>query len=650
MKNFCSISIQILSLSLIFFFQANGNDSLGWKGTPVIATADFANPANWHANSSSGDVCMVNADPTDSSTIQLHWKFNPGTGHRYAQIFLILNNLVSLSNMDVIGLDIKGQHIDTDCGEFNIQMKFENTVSTSNATCQFSNMARMERWCENISMIKNQFSNKSFNWEQVKVVSLEVFTDLVLNSSVEGVVSFRNLAFDSFSNWGRASKLTTINNSYEELEKINKAVLDTITSRQTSTGLLTTWNEDGSSWLYGQGLALKALSLNGSWKAQSGDSVRYRDAAIQLAAFLINHQDAMGFWPRTWRSKTGDVIVNLEDDGSVWFGDFPWIIIGLQNYFKKSGDITVLPAIEKAKHFLTDSLINPDGKLYTIKKSGANFKKQEVTSVEAYAAVILSLLEIGETEKAVALATYIDSKTWDNTLRYWKESMGGSRVVLFANTWFSQLIINNPCIAGAVDPTLQKSKDALSLVGKVLFTRGPGIPVGFDGIGPVATWLEGTLSYICAGGPGSQTVFDSLINYIEPGYGVLHYNDKVSCGIGGIWAEKWVSLDGTSWLFFAASKSSPFKIETDAVIVYPDNSKTFGDRSFHFFPNPSAGVFTLYGLDDLNSKFEVFNFQGRLVKSGMFNSGFANIDLSEQENGMYLIHSGSDFVKVILMK
>jgi hypothetical protein len=229
MKNFFSIFILILSVSLITFIQAKGIDSLGWKGTPVISVADFANTANWHSNSSSGDECHATTDPSDNRSIQLHWKFNPGTGHRYAQIYFVFDNPISLADMDVIGLDINGQHINTDCGEFNIQLKFENSVSTSNATCQFSNMARIERWCENISKIKRQFSAFSFDWGKVKVVSLEVFTDLDINSTVEGVVSFRNLAFDSFLNWGRASVLTTINNSDEELEKINKAALDTIT-------------------------------------------------------------------------------------------------------------------------------------------------------------------------------------------------------------------------------------------------------------------------------------------------------------------------------------------------------------------------------------------------------------------------------------
>jgi hypothetical protein len=651
MKAFYSIFLLILSTTLISFTHAQGVESQGWKGTPIIPVSDFVNPASWHPNHSAGDECFVT---TDNRSIQLHWKFNPGTGHRYAQIYFVFDNPISLANLDIVGIDIKGQHINNDCGEFNIQLKLENLVSSSNTTCKWNNLARINRWCENISKIKNQFSNPAFNWEQVKVVSLEIFTDLSIDSPIEGVVCFRNLAYDHIGNWSRALDFDSINNSNDELNEIKRIMLDTITNRQASTGLLTTWREDGSSWLYGQGLALKILSLEGSWKAESGDSVRCKDAATKLANFLVGQQNPMGFWPRAWRAKSGNEIVNLEDDGSVWFGDFPWMIIGLQNYYKKSCDSTVLPAIEKARHFLTDSLIDPNGKLYTIKKYGQSFRKLPVTSVEAYSAVILSLLEIGEKEKAIALATYIDSLIWDDSLKYWKEGIYSTRVVLFGNTWFSDLIRNNHCIAEAVDPTLQKSKDALSLVGKILYTSGPGSPVGFDGIGPVATWLEGTFSYICAGGTGSQTVFDSLMKSIEPGYGVLHYNDKVGCNIGGIWAEKWISLDGTSWLYFTASKSSPFKIVHDSSAIIPANKIEILNHSFSLFPNPVSQILTIQVPQvEKGNTLMLLDISGNEHINRIITESEIKLNVANFANGIYFVkflNTSSILVKKIIIE
>jgi hypothetical protein len=78
-----------------------------------------------------------------------------------------------------------------------------------------------------------------------------------------------------------------------------------------------------------------------------------------------------------------------------------------------------------------------------------------------------------------------------------------------------------------------------------------------DGIGPIAVWYEGTLSYINAGGPGSNYLFRNIIPYINPDGSVPHYNDDLGAN-AGIWAEKWASLDGTSWLYYTARGSSPF--------------------------------------------------------------------------------------------
>jgi hypothetical protein len=637
MKNFSFIFLLILSTTLISIANAQNVDSLGWKGKPIIPVTDFVNPAKWHANSSAGDACSLTKDSTDDRAIVLHWKFGTASGHKYAQIYFIFDEPISLSDLDIVGIDIKGQHINNDCGNFDVQLKFENSISSSNATCKFTNLARLNRWCENISKIRSQFNAQTFQWDQVKVVSLEIFTDQVLSSPIEGEICFRNLSYSSFSTWKRATEFEKLNNISTELNQIKKVALDTICNRQTDNGLLITWREDGSSWLYGQGLALKILSQNGSWKNGSADSVKYGTAATKLATFLVNNQDTMGFWPRAWRAKTGKVIVNLEDDGSIWFGDFPWIIIGLQNYFRQSGDSTVLPSIEKARHFLTDSLIDPNGKLYTLKKQSRNFRKVPVTSVEAYSSVILSLLEIGEKDKAVALASYIDSLTWNDSLRYWKEGIYSTRVVLFGNAWFSDLISNNPCIAEAVDPTLQKSKDALTLAGKVLYTKGAGRPIGFDGIGPVATWLEGSFSYICAGGPGSQMVFDSIIQSIEPGYGVLHYNDDVSCNIGDIWAVKWLSLDGTSWLYYAASKSSPFHVD-DSLIVHPDDVIRNPNLSFSVYPNPTSNLLTIeVPFFEEESVISVLNISGKELIRNEIKRFKTEIDVTNLPTGIFYV-------------
>jgi hypothetical protein len=517
-------------------------------------------------------------------------------------------------------------------------MKFESLTSSYNATFAWHNLARIERWCNNISALKKQFQVNSIDWSNVKVVSLEVNSDATFTIADSGTVYFRGLKCDNTGSWQKTAVFSSLNNSMAELEKIKKSALDTIVNRQSSTGLLYTWREDGSSWLYGQGLALKALSIEG-WDHINPDSAIYQNAARKLATFLATNQNNLGYWPRAWHSATGQIIVDLEGDGSVWLGDFPWAITGLANYFKKTNDSTVFAAINKARRFLTDSLIDMNGKLYTLRKTALNkYVKQEVTSVESYNAVILGLLELNDTVRAVSMARYIDSATWDNSMKYWNESIGNPRTVLFANTWFSQLIRNNRCISEAVDPMLTKSKAALSFVGRVLYTNGPGKPQGFDGIGPVATWIEGTLSYISAGGPGSDVVFDSLASYIGPGYAVSHYNDNVSCDIGGIWAVKWISLDGTSWLWYASSKTSPFKVSPDSSLKFPVKITENEESGFLLYPNPARSKIIIEIPVYLQgSILSMYNISGKIMLSERVYSNRTELDVSNLPTGTYFI-------------
>jgi hypothetical protein len=368
------------------------------------------------------------------------------------------------------------------------------------------------------------------------------------------------------------------------------------------------------------------------------DSVRYQNAARKLATFLVNNQNPLGYWPREWRWTSGAILTDLESDGSVWLGDFPWAITGLANYYKHTHDASVIGAINKARRFLTDSLISNNGELYTLKKTAQNkYIKQVVTSVEAYCAVILGFMELNDTTRAVSLARYIDSATWDNSLKYWNESIGNKRVVLFANTWFSQLIRNNKCLSDAVDPSLSKSKAALSFVSRVLYTRGPGNPAGFDGIGPVATWFEGTFSFISAGGPGSQPVFDNIADLISPGFAVPHYNDEVLCNIGGIWAQKWISLDGTSWLWYTASKISPFKVTYDPSKIF-DKIPEYKESDYVLYPNPVKNMLILdIPGSGKESMLYLYNMNGNLILERKVQTGKTELDVSDLKNGVYFV-------------
>jgi hypothetical protein len=526
--------------------------SFAWTGAPIVDSEVYSEPSNWvsnQADAAMGDQSVVTAD---GNAIQLNWTFGNGDRDKWVQCYLPLPEPISLSASDIVGFDFKGSDIRTVTdgdvvGEVGFELKFED--GSHAAVMRFDNIARLERWAKRVAVLKKQFSDSDLvDWSGIKVISFAVY-GAASQSDIAGVVTMTNLISSSTTEWEKAAKRENV--SSDETEDIASNAIAALVQRQTETGLLTTWTEDDTSWLYGQGLALKALTLAGNWE---GDGAAPADASAEaaekLALFLADSQNQAleGFWPRTWDASTGDVINWTETDNTVWMGDAPWPLIGLQSYYKKTGDERVRPAIEQFLAFLKP-LIDQEGRIYTLnRETGAQIA---VTSNEAYAAVLLGLYESGEDVLAETVWEHVRTVGWDNELNVWKEGETSNRLVLFANTWLAPFMVQH----GESDLAL----DALSLIGKTLYTEGGGAPFGMDGIVPLAIWYEGTLSYISAGGPGSEGLFTGLADFINPDGTVPHYNEVLDA-MAGIWAVDWSSLDGTSWLYYAASGNSPFDI------------------------------------------------------------------------------------------
>lgn len=523
-------------------------DSLGWDGKEIIPLSLFTDSSRWTINSHTdlGDSIFVS---TDDSCLYLHWKFGSGFRSKYAQCYLVIDTLINLSGYDIFGVDVKGQ---AGMDNRSVKIKFENNPEDPQANYSLENLAKIPRWCNKISILKKQFVDAHLlDWDSVRVISLEVHADSVEWDLLpdSGTVVFRNFLIDSVDLWQRA--ITFEQAPFPSLhDSIKEKALQALLNRQdTVTGLFCSWQYDSTSWLYGHGLVLKLLSYKGIWEdGQAMDSVAV--AAEKLALFLARHQGKQGFWPRAWYTKTGDIFQYLETDSTVWMADFLWILTGLQNYYNRSCDRRVLSSLEKARTFLY-SMIENNGRLNTYNPYEGTI--HEVTSTEAYAAAILSFYELADSANASLLLNYIDSLSWDNELKYWKEGTTSYRTVLFANTWMASFFRNTPDSVRALE--------ALSLAGHVLSTTGPGINPGLDGVGPVACWYEGMLSYISAGGPLSNELLSHVINSVYPDGTVPHYNDSLG-SLAGIWAVPWSSLEGTAWLYFTADKISPFVILT----------------------------------------------------------------------------------------
>jgi hypothetical protein len=149
-----------------------------------------------------------------------------------------------------------------------------------------------------------------------------------------------------------------------------------------------------------------------------------------------------------------------------------------------------------------------------------------------------------------------------------------------------------------------------------------------DGIVPLSVWYEGTLSYIAAGGPGSISLFEEIRPRIHPDGMVSHYNESLG-GIGGIWAEDWHSLDGTSWLYFVTAGRSPFDL-AEGIPLNVNKYHASNNRNFEV-SNNAGGKLIISQLKSSRNAIEIKVIQadGRLIAESRFpaNSGEISIEL-----------------------
>ncbi len=649
----------LLSCLLLILLSVRSNGQvtnyqyLGWPGQSLLPPDQFTDINNWVINPQTGNLLTL--IPEDSA-IHMHWEIAGGQG-RWVQIYHVFSPPVSIDNFDVFASDIKGSScLDAASCHRNmtVEFKFENGAKQAVfVRTGEEGLLGIDRWVNKLFFLRNSqnfYVTDGFKWDSINVFSivLRSYPDNVTIEPDTGDIWFRNFVMDDTHSWVRATDYESLTISPDTLDNIKNKAIAFILGRQTSTGLLTTWAEDNSSWLYGQGLALKALTIEGSWQ-NNVPMNDYAIAAQKLAAFLAAHQNPDGTWPRAWNSQTGEVIFPYEADGTIWMGDFPFPLMGLSAYLKKTCDQAASAAVIKARNLLI-SLVDSEGKLSTVNEATGG--RIAVTSTEAFVAAIAALRETGDTTTADKLTAYIDNTHWNTGFNYWNEGTYSDRVVLFSNTW-------TPAVYSLYNNDPQKPLEALSFISRLLYTRGPGAPYGFDGTGPIATWFEGTLSYINAGGPGSNMLMRNLIPYIDPDGSVPHYNDNIG-GAAGVWAVPWESLDGTSWLYFTASKLSPLKpLDTGFYCLQTSSDKhNIAEDFVRIYPNPADKVLNIEFLNPATPCCElmIYNMEGILVidKQIYTSADPVNLDISSLRKGIYLVKiktgNGEISKKVILME
>ncbi|MCH2224682.1 MAG: T9SS type A sorting domain-containing protein [Crocinitomicaceae bacterium] len=70
------------------------------------------------------------------------------------------------------------------------------------------------------------------------------------------------------------------------------------------------------------------------------------------------------------------------------------------------------------------------------------------------------------------------------------------------------------------------------------------------------------------------------------------------------------------------------------------------------FPNPSQGSYTLETNVDNEYQYKVFDTKGKIIQSGLISQTVSTLDISENENGYYILHlsdtEGNRFVKILI--
>lgn len=91
------------------------------------------------------------------------------------------------------------------------------------------------------------------------------------------------------------------------------------------------------------------------------------------------------------------------------------------------------------------------------------------------------------------------------------------------------------------------------------------------------------------------------------------------------------------------------QVDFDGKYTYSDiiSVATKDFKEIKVYPNPSKGLFKLYGMLDFeNTNAEIYNSVGQLVSNQEVDNNRA-IDISKQPNGIYFIRFGDRFLRVI---
>lgn len=354
-----------------------------------------------------------------------------------------------------------------------------------------------------------------FNPSQVSALFISVVKDPVLDVGGAG-----NIAIDNLGAYNVVSR--TVPGDFETVDTHVKAVqaaVSWLAAQQQATGLLKSWQEEGScvSHIYDQALALMVF-------ADQGMQTQANAVVSGLAAIQNND----GSWSKSWNC------INLSPvDSGKWEGDIAWAIYALGRYLALGGTHPqALPVQQKAANWLATRVNPADGCLVIDHTEG---------TIDAWWA----FQSAGPSHEANAqrikncLLTYY----WDNSMGRFKGGRNWWQPYLDNQTWGAAFL-------KAVGEN-EKALRALSYARDTLQMAAQGGQLfGFDGqAGPWSVWNEGAAQYIAVGGEGARDLLQELLTQQRQDGAMVGSPDEFIGG--GVWNTRWHGVAPTAWLYNA---------------------------------------------------------------------------------------------------
>ncbi|MGH7451038.1 MAG: T9SS type A sorting domain-containing protein, partial [bacterium] len=404
-------------------------------------------------------------------------------------------------------------------------------------------------------------NRKDIAWSQIDRFFVVVKRPLPGTGGGNGQFTIDHLQAGRAADWPRQKTFEAVRPDTAAAAKAARYFLHP--DRQKNTGLFVSWKEEPVplAHLYDQALVLIVLTREGIWNAGTPINTAAQKAN-RLVDFLTLIQKVDGHWARTWNPATGQ---ELADDQ--WVGDQAWWIMALMEYARKSGDETAFASAQKGGDWLAAQ----------IDLSGRVVPSTEGTVDTWWAMIATHRLNLAD-----KIQNYLLTQVWDADLKYWWRGRGDNPdpfIAMDCATWVGEF---------AKSPRVNKpemTRAALSFVRSTLVTTDDnGSRCGFDGMGPVSVWCEGTAQYVTAGGEGAQTFLDMLLSIQRADGGMPGSPNNWSSDCYG-WLSDWTGLAPTAWLYFALTKS-PFPIDLATSVVGEKKQVPSSFLLQQNYPNP----------------------------------------------------------------